>query len=82
MSHEAPSLSGLAPRQSTLGVTTQKFWMAEPRLSAHAPAALCFTVDAQLLIVTTNKKVKARLPVRAKLNERISFLIIAERNLP
>src|SRR3989339_1638361 len=71
MSHAAPSLSGLASRQSTFGVTTQKCLIAEPRLFGHAPATLCFDAYAQLHIENTNRSVKARLHLQATLNERI-----------
>src|SRR5512135_1095904 len=74
MSHAAPSLSGLPPRQSTSGVTTRKFWIAEPRLSEPTPGTLCVdTVAQQLHIDNTNRSVKVRLHLRAKLNERISI---------
>jgi hypothetical protein len=66
MSHAAPSWSGLAPRQSTLGVTTQKFWISEPRLFAHAPATLCVDADAQPHIENTSRSVKVRPHLRAK----------------
>src|SRR4030043_635692 len=66
MSHAAPSWSGLAPRQSTLGVTTQKFWISEPRLFEHAPVTICVDADVQLHIENTNRSVKVRLYLRAK----------------
>src|SRR5512139_605654 len=77
MSHAAPSLSGLAPRQSTFGVTTQKFGIAEPRLFEHGPATLCVDTDAQQPHnETTTRRVKVRLHLRAKLNERISSSLL------
>src|SRR5665647_1215187 len=80
MSHAAPSLSGLAPRQSTFGVTTQKCLIAEPRLFEHAPATLCFDADAQLHIENTNRSVKVRLHLRAKLNERTPISLLMPKN--
>src|SRR5450759_537662 len=53
MSQEASSLSGRAPHQSTLGVTTQNFAMTGPVLSEHAPAVRCVDTDEQQLFIVT-----------------------------
>jgi hypothetical protein len=50
--------------------------IAEPRLFGHAPATPCFDADAQLNIENTNRSVKVRLHLRAKLNERVSISLL------
>ena len=48
ISHAASSSSGLEPRHSTRGLTSQKLAMGEARLLAHA-AYSCVADKAQLL---------------------------------